>query len=47
MIWKESEAREKQATQIGTSACGATAVINTLVKGFVHKTCQLEICVML
>lgn len=34
MIWKEPEAREKQATQIGTSACGATAVINTLV----HKT---------
>uniref|UniRef100_A0A1B6G0M4 Uncharacterized protein n=1 Tax=Cuerna arida TaxID=1464854 RepID=A0A1B6G0M4_9HEMI len=31
MVWKEQEAREKQVSQIGVSACGATAVINTLL----------------
>ncbi len=30
MIWTESEACRRQVTQIGTSACGATAVINVL-----------------
>ncbi|XP_013187776.2 uncharacterized protein LOC106132790 [Amyelois transitella] len=28
MIWSEHEACERQVTQIGTSACGATAVVN-------------------
>uniref|UniRef100_A0A1B6MG20 Uncharacterized protein n=1 Tax=Graphocephala atropunctata TaxID=36148 RepID=A0A1B6MG20_9HEMI len=31
MVWKDQEAREKQVSQIGVSACGATAVINTLL----------------
>ncbi|KAJ0174164.1 hypothetical protein K1T71_010310 [Dendrolimus kikuchii] len=28
MVWSEREACERQVTQIGTSACGATAVVN-------------------
>lgn len=32
MIWSEREACVKQVTQISTSACGATAVINVLVR---------------
>ncbi|XP_075215639.1 uncharacterized protein LOC142321443 [Lycorma delicatula] len=31
MIWSEQEACAKQVTQIGTSLCGATAVINVMV----------------
>ena len=31
MIWTEMEAFTRQVTQIGRSACGATAVINVLV----------------
>ena len=31
MIWSEYEAYLLQVKQIGTSACGATAVINILV----------------
>ena len=31
MLWSEQEATVKQVTQIGTSACGATAAINALV----------------
>nr|CAD7603610.1 unnamed protein product [Timema genevievae] len=31
MIWSEQEACAKQVTQISTSACGATAVINVLL----------------
>lgn len=31
MIWSEQEAATKQITQIGTSACGATAVLNVLL----------------
>jgi hypothetical protein len=34
MIWSEQEACVKQVTQISTSACGATAAINVLVKVF-------------
>jgi hypothetical protein len=34
MIWSEQEACVKQVTQISTSACGATAAINVLVKLF-------------
>jgi hypothetical protein len=34
MIWSEQEACVKQVTQISTSACGATAAINALVKLF-------------
>ncbi len=34
-LWTLDEAESKQVTQIGASACGATAVINTLV----HKLC--------
>lgn len=30
MIWTEEEASKKQITQIGASACGATAVLNVL-----------------
>lgn len=30
MIWSEEEASRKQITQIGASACGATAVLNVL-----------------
>lgn len=37
MIWIEQEACVKQITQIGTSACGATAVINVIVRHIVHK----------
>lgn len=32
MLWSEQEATVKQVTQIGTSACGATSAINTLVR---------------
>lgn len=31
MVWSEREACERQVTQIGTSACGATAVVNVFV----------------
>ncbi|KAF3430206.1 hypothetical protein E2986_06624 [Frieseomelitta varia] len=31
MLWSEQEATVKQVTQIGTSACGATAAINALL----------------
>jgi len=31
MIWEEKEASRKHVTQLGTSACGATAVMNVLV----------------
>lgn len=31
MVWSEKEAAQFQVNQIGVSACGATAVINTLV----------------
>jgi len=31
MVWSEKEAAQLQVNQIGESACGATAVINTLV----------------
>ncbi|XP_077294148.1 uncharacterized protein LOC143916775 [Arctopsyche grandis] len=31
MVWSEQEACSRQITQIGTSACGATAVINVLL----------------
>lgn len=31
MVWSEREAAQLQVNQIGTSACGATSVINTLV----------------
>ncbi|XP_028031756.1 uncharacterized protein LOC114244205 [Bombyx mandarina] len=31
MVWSEREACERQVTQIGTSACGATAVINVFI----------------
>ncbi|XP_059060841.1 uncharacterized protein LOC131853814 [Achroia grisella] len=31
MIWSEREACERQVTQIGTSACGATAVVNVFI----------------
>ena len=34
MIWSENEACVKQVTQIATSACGATAAVNVLVKQF-------------
>ena len=31
MIWDLAEAREMAVSQIGTSACGATAVLNVMV----------------
>ncbi|CAG4946947.1 unnamed protein product [Colias eurytheme] len=31
MVWSEREACEQQVTQIGTSACGATAVVNVFI----------------
>lgn len=31
MVWSQLEACQRQVTQVGTSACGATAVINTLL----------------
>ncbi|XP_039277754.1 uncharacterized protein LOC111046183 isoform X2 [Nilaparvata lugens] len=31
MIWSEKEASAKQVTQIGTSLCGVTAIVNVLV----------------
>ncbi|VVC97966.1 unnamed protein product [Leptidea sinapis] len=31
MVWTEREACERQVTQIGTSACGATAVVNVFL----------------
>lgn len=31
MVWSEREACERQVTQIGTSACGATAIVNVFV----------------
>ncbi|KAJ7337156.1 hypothetical protein OS493_010010 [Desmophyllum pertusum] len=30
VLWDETEAAEKQVKQVGTSACGATAVLNVL-----------------
>lgn len=32
VLWDDSEAEEKQVKQGGTSACGATAVLNVLVR---------------
>jgi len=32
MIWSEEDVRQKSLVQIGTSACGATAVCNVLVR---------------
>lgn len=31
MVWSEKHAAQHQINQIGVSACGATAVVNTLV----------------
>lgn len=31
MVWSENDAKQLQINQIGVSACGATAVVNTLV----------------
>ncbi|XP_045490556.1 uncharacterized protein LOC110991838 isoform X2 [Pieris rapae] len=31
MVWSEREACERQVTQIGTSACGATAIVNVFL----------------
>ena len=31
MIWTQLEACQRQVTQVGASACGATAVINALI----------------
>ncbi|XP_033626419.1 uncharacterized protein LOC117289412 [Asterias rubens] len=36
-LWTPDEAESKQVTQIGASACGATAVINTLKALEVHR----------
>lgn len=30
LLWSDAEAEEKQVKQLGTSACGATAVLNVL-----------------
>lgn len=32
VLWDETEVAEKQVKQVGTSACGATAVLNVLVR---------------
>lgn len=32
VLWDETEVVEKQVNQVGTSACGATAVLNVLVR---------------
>lgn len=32
VLWDETEADEKQVEQVGASACGATAVLNVLVR---------------
>ena len=32
VLWDETEVAEKQVNQVGTSACGATAVLNILVR---------------
>ena len=32
VLWDETEVAEKQVNQVGTSACGATAVLNVLVR---------------
>ncbi|KAM3963284.1 uncharacterized protein ACR2FA_002648 [Aphomia sociella] len=31
MVWSEREANERQVTQIATSACGATAIVNVFI----------------
>lgn len=37
MVWLEKDAPNSEVNQVGTSACGATAVINTLVN-FINLT---------
>jgi len=37
MIWSEEEAALKQIEQVGTSACGATAALNVLVKNILEN----------
>lgn len=32
VLWDETEVAKKQVNQVGTSACGATAVLNVLVR---------------
>lgn len=32
MIWTEEDARQRSLSQIGASACGATAVCNVLAR---------------
>lgn len=32
LLWNETEAEEQEVKQVGTSACGATAVLNVLVR---------------
>lgn len=32
VLWDETEVSEKQIRQVGVSACGATAVLNVLVR---------------
>ena len=32
LLWNETEAEEQQVNQVGASACGATAVLNVLVR---------------
>lgn len=34
VLWDETEVAKKQIEQVGASACGATAVLNVLVKWF-------------
>ena len=40
VLWDETEVAEKQVNQVGTSACGATAVLNVLVRQ--DRTLRLE-----
>lgn len=45
MIWNEYEAYVVQVKQIGTSACGPTAVLNVLVSKFVPVHHSYTFCV--
>ena len=40
VLWDEAEVAKKQVNQVGTSACGATAVLNVLVRK--DKTSRLQ-----
>lgn len=42
LLWNDTEAEQKQVKQVGISACGATSVLNVLVRKKKKKNFELN-----